>query len=116
MGFAITTIAALRRHCHAALSTSLHKSVAVEFALAGVEDPGVYANADVIYHWARARWDVWLSKATMDFILQVAIDKVKCDTPWASLAGPAAITVATAMRIGWNCISPTRWTDYQEGD
>eukprot|EP00959_Pyramimonas_sp_CCMP1952_P260782 5452793-Pyramimonas_sp.AAC.1 len=41
--------------------------------------------------------------------MQHAIDTVSRSTAWSSLAGPAAVVVASLPRVGWSCTSPTEW-------
>ncbi len=65
-------------------------------------DPAFNAHTAPIVRWAEAVWGGWIRTQA----LAKAVDRAKAKlarakNPWGLVAGPAAATVATAARLGW---------------
>ena len=74
----------------------------------GKADPAYEAHAQPIGQWAEAVWHDWLPSGALHKIIDSAksrLAQAKSAALWHHVRGPAAATVASAQRLGWQVVS-----------
>ena len=65
-------------------------------------DPAFAAHVSVLHLWATAVWERWAPLAIADRVMKKTLTRLQCARRvWSVVYGPAAATVATAQRLGW---------------
>jgi len=74
-------------------------------------DPGFDAHVLPLKFWALAHWQTWIPHADLARAFYAAVRRLQSAkrSVWDLVTGPASALVASAWRLGWPLITPTRF-------